>query len=293
MQYEMLRESIPAFFSGYDSDEPLCKDIWALKAGAVHRLHYHKCVEIAYCVRGTGTFYEEKRICRFRQGDMQVVFPHQPHYSVADEEGECVWNYLYVDPYKLFLQAGFANINSLRKLLNEEIKVSGLFSLEEHPELWTLIQRLDREIGQTRKHKIELCSALVYEILIYLSELDGQRVVPSTAGIGGDRIYAIIERINHSINDGVAMDLRVDALARECRMSPSGFRAAFKEATGFSPKEYITSVRLNYAEHLLLDTDYSVQSIAEMAGFSTPANFYEKFQKVYGVTPKRYRDTAL
>ena len=115
--------------------------------------------------------------------------------------------------------------------------------------------------------------------------------MPRFTNPNSKKIYSAIEKINNSIDEDV--DIRVETLAKECGMSVSNFRVVFKKVTGYSPKEYIVSVRLSYAEYLLLNTQYSIQAIADMSGFSTPANFYTIFQKNYKVTPKAYRASAM
>ena len=291
MQYKQLKRELPSVLSAYcaPGDEPIYKDTCLLKATKVWRLHYHSCIEIGYCVQGTGSCYVDKRIYRYQPGSLQVTLPYQPHFSVGDVDGQSVWNYVYIEPYKLFLNVKFNNVELVKRMLRHEIQCSGLFSPGEHPELRDLIYRLDREVSSLKRHKVDLCAALVYELLIYLANLGGNYTMPEFTNPNSEMICAIVERINNSIHSGEELDIRVETLARECNMSVSNFRLVFKSVTGYSPKEYITSVRLGYAEHLLLNTQHSVQAIADMAGFSTPANFYKKFQEIYGVTPKEYR----
>ncbi len=300
MEHELINESLPSYFSGFcspgsDGTDAICRNVWTLCDTKVNRLHFHNCIEIALCLSGTGSFYLDKHVYRFEPGDIQVVFPYQPHYSVADEKEQCVWSYLYVEPYKLFLQTDFSNIMALRRLLSEEIKAFGLFKKEEHPEMYGIVTRLDKAVVRASRHKKELCATLLYELLLYMADLDVEQAVARASKGKNEYIHGIVEiveKINQRVHSDGAASMRVEELARECNMSLSNFRVAFKRVTGFPPKEYITIVRLNYAEHLLLDTDYSIRTIAEKVGFPTSASFHDKFLKAYGVTPKKYRDSA-
>lgn len=294
MQYRELKKKLPSVLSAYSTSgsEPICKDSCLLKSHKVWQLHYHSCIEIGYCVQGTGACYVDNRVYRYFPESLQVTLPYQPHLSVSDPDCKSVWNYIYVDPYKLFFNAKFNNADVVRMMMRDEIKCTGLFDPREHAELRDLVHRLDREVSSTKRHKCELCAALVYELLIYLANTGGNNTVSVFTNPNADQICSILEYINTTIHTDGEADIRITELAKKCGMSLSNFRRTFKNLTGYSPKEYIISIRLGYAEYLLLNTRHSAQAIADMVGFSTPANFYRKFQEVYGLTPKEYRRSA-
>jgi len=83
--------------------------------------------------------------------------------------------------------------------------------------------------------------------------------------------------------------VRVDDLAKAAHMSTSHFARLFKEATTFSPYEYLLGVRLEKAKELLLKTELSVSEIAYKTGFNSDANFICYFKKEVGISPLQFR----
>ena len=63
----------------------------------------------------------------------------------------------------------------------------------------------------------------------------------------------------------------------------------FKDLTGYSPKQYLTLVRLKHAAAMLHNTALSVNEIAYSCGFSDINNFCKQFKKEYGCTPSSFR----
>lgn len=83
--------------------------------------------------------------------------------------------------------------------------------------------------------------------------------------------------------------LKIDELAKCFFISSCYLSHKFKELTGLSPKQYLSSVRLKNASVLLLTSDLSVSEIAESVGFSDHSNFIKSFKKIYQVLPKDFR----
>lgn len=81
----------------------------------------------------------------------------------------------------------------------------------------------------------------------------------------------------------------LEALAREVHVGYSTLRRRFKQATGYSPKEYILRVRLSRAKELLTLTSQSVTEIARAVGFDDPYYFSRLFRRKEGVSPLRFR----
>ena len=50
--------------------------------------------------------------------------------------------------------------------------------------------------------------------------------------------------------------------------------------------------RMSQAEHLLIDTDFTMGQIAQMIGYSTSSRFAELFKKSTGILPIEYRKIA-
>ena len=80
-----------------------------------------------------------------------------------------------------------------------------------------------------------------------------------------------------------------EKLAESAYLSPPYLSHSFKSFSGFSPKQYLTAVRLVNANKLLTTTNLSINEICRKAGFSDINNFIRTFKSFYGTTPKKFR----
>ena len=67
------------------------------------------------------------------------------------------------------------------------------------------------------------------------------------------------------------------------------FDEEFKEHTGFSPKEYFTSKKIETAQDYIRGTDLPLKTIADELGYTDVLAFYRQFKRVAGIPPAEYR----
>ena len=60
--------------------------------------------------------------------------------------------------------------------------------------------------------------------------------------------------------------------------------------TGLSTSNFIRSQRLKQATSILRSSQYTINEVAYMVGFSTPSYFIKCFKEMYGQTPLEYAD---
>lgn len=87
-------------------------------------------------------------------------------------------------------------------------------------------------------------------------------------------------------------DFSVRALARHLGISESGVYALFRETLGRTPVEEKNRLRTDRALELLTTTDRSVDSIAELLGFSSAAYFRKVLARETGKTPREIRKNS-
>ena len=63
----------------------------------------------------------------------------------------------------------------------------------------------------------------------------------------------------------------------------------FTAATGQSLHSYLLNVRLQKANHIILNTDTPLQEIPELVGFGSYPHFSAAFKQQYGLSPAQYR----
>jgi len=83
--------------------------------------------------------------------------------------------------------------------------------------------------------------------------------------------------------------LSLDDLAREAGLSPTYLHAAFRNALGVTPLEYLTRVRLAHARELLASTSLPVVEVAKRCGWDNPPYFFTLFKRRTGTTPQEFR----
>ncbi len=83
--------------------------------------------------------------------------------------------------------------------------------------------------------------------------------------------------------------ISVDSICKKFFISESQLRRNILKATGLSPNEYITSLRINKAKKELICTNKSIKQIAHECGFSSAYYFSRCFSQHVGTSPNRYR----
>lgn len=78
-------------------------------------------------------------------------------------------------------------------------------------------------------------------------------------------------------------------LAEQAGMNPYSFIRFFKNKIGYTPYQYILRCRVKKGMDLLLNSEDTLDAIAEACGFCDAPSFVRSFSKVTGVTPAAFR----
>ncbi|WP_053367842.1 helix-turn-helix domain-containing protein [Bacillus sp. FJAT-27245] len=95
----------------------------------------------------------------------------------------------------------------------------------------------------------------------------------------------------HYIQTHLYDHITLDKLASHVSYSPYHFSRMFKEETGLPPLYFVSSMRLQRAKELLLNTNLSVRDIGLEIGQQSLGTFTTRFTKSVGVTPAHFRNT--
>lgn len=95
------------------------------------------------------------------------------------------------------------------------------------------------------------------------------------------------------IRSEYARSLRSWELVREAGVSFSHLAHLFRDELGLSSREYVTKIRVHVARHLLKDSSFKLDHIAELTGFSDASHLSRAFSAEFGQRPGQYRATQL
>jgi len=86
-------------------------------------------------------------------------------------------------------------------------------------------------------------------------------------------------------------DLSVEVLAARAHMSPRTFARRFRDETGTTPHQWVSSQRVALAEQLLEESTLTIEQVSHRTGFGNAATLRHQFGRVRGTTPQAYRRT--
>ncbi|MEW6207563.1 MAG: AraC family transcriptional regulator [Acidobacteriota bacterium] len=109
-----------------------------------------------------------------------------------------------------------------------------------------------------------------------------------SGGLAGHRL----RRVREFIRENLSRDLGLTEIAEVADLSPFHFARAFKQTTGLTPHQYLTSARIEQAKELLAQSDMPIVEISFAAGFKNQSHFTTIFRRMTSMTPGAYRDIA-
>jgi AraC family transcriptional regulator len=98
-----------------------------------------------------------------------------------------------------------------------------------------------------------------------------------------------VKRVTNYMKDRLDQDVGLDEIAALVDLSRFHFCTAFRLATGQTPHQWLTALRISRARDLLAEHSLSITEIALAVGYQTPSAFTASFRKIVRVTPSEFR----
>ena len=100
----------------------------------------------------------------------------------------------------------------------------------------------------------------------------------------------IIKKTIISLSDfGTSKELSIDEIAKKLSVNTSYLSRKFKKITKHTPIEYRNRLRIRRAQKLLIETDDTLELIAEKCGFTNGFYLSRVFTKYLSICPSQYR----
>lgn len=106
------------------------------------------------------------------------------------------------------------------------------------------------------------------------------------------RYYNELTKIRNRIYCNPAENYSITQLSNEVNLSKSYFQHCYKLYFKTSPIADVINSKIEYAKQLLLSTNFSVATIAEMVGYTNDMQFIKQFKAVTHTTPNKYRNNT-
>lgn len=244
--------------------------------------HYHPYYELYYLISGRCRIFVNHTIHYLSSGDMMILPPYRLHKTIYDA-GQVSERFTvnFIPEYIRYFSTecspeGFSAVFTRTKLSlppeNQEY-VKELFS------------RMLKETVVSDCYSGIRIKSLLFSLLAFLGRCRDLEQ-PAQMLEKGD---AIIQEAARYIHTHHREALTLNEVAKTVHMSPAGFSRKFHETSGLGFKEYLTHIRLEDAQELLLTTNLSITEIALTCGFSNGNYFGDVFKRIKGMSPREYR----
>jgi AraC family transcriptional regulator len=108
--------------------------------------------------------------------------------------------------------------------------------------------------------------------------------INNSSGLPKYKLRKAIEYINEHLAD----DISLEAIAKEISMSQYHFARLFKQSMEVSVHQYVIRRRVEVAKQLLTQGNLNITDIAFQVGFANPSHLSHHFKRIVGVTPKMF-----
>jgi AraC family transcriptional regulator len=210
-----------------------------------------------------------------RAGARVSIIPSNSRFAAPCEETGKV---IAVALQPVFVTCSTASLGGARAQLRDVHEVSD-------PLIVQLITALRAEANKPWNGPLAeaLATALAMHLVCHYSTNKAEGC-DAERWLGKTRLRAVLDHINEHLAENIS----IDALAKTAGLSSSHFIRMFQYATGLSPHQYILRARVLRGQELLRTTHQSIAEIARITGFCGQSHFTMHFRRVLGVTPKRY-----
>lgn len=254
--------------------------------------HWHIPVEIIMPTVGVYYLDLEDRTITIEENEIAIIGSCVIHSLRAPVE--------YIG-HRVIFQADLSLFQSIKELMAVSALISPvmIISPATAPNIYDKVRDILMQISTYYKDASSLYEASIYSKILELYILIGQDYINYQENFVNSKIQKQQEYsdkfifVCNYITEHCTEDLSLDEVARIAGFSKYHFSRLFKQFTNETFYKYLNKRRIEYAERLLANSEFSVTEVALQAGFPSLSAFIRMFKLFKQCTPTEFRNMHM
>ncbi|MTT33025.1 helix-turn-helix domain-containing protein [Terrilactibacillus sp. BCM23-1] len=255
--------------------------------------HWHKEVEIIYVIKGSINIGVNDESIHIQKGEILFINGGDIHYILASSDSERL-----VIQFDLTFFQEVSTMNVIEKNLRDAFTQMKNSSTEWNKTTKDKMVKIIEDIHEENTQKQEgypfVIKAKLYEMMALIFREIPEKEPEDTSDSQPTKTQETLEKLDQIfsyVENHYKEGITLQDIAKYSGFSTYYFTKFFKKNTGTTFIKFLNEYRLNKAKWILLNENYTVTEIAEMAGFTSVKTFHHLFKEVMGVSPLKYRKT--
>lgn len=229
-------------------------------------LHTHDFFEIAYVYEGEGIQIINKNSYAVKKGSVIIMQPGDYH-TYHSLNGMSLFQCMFLKQVQTFKSV------PIRLSFPTVIQLDDFFQLQ----IEQLFYLLEEELIAQKSFFHIAANNFLADILLLIAR-NNNNLLSNSQWTG------VLNYISENL-----CDVNFQKAVETYGTSESYFCRAFKKEFSVSFKQYVKSLRIQYAKELCQSTNMSINQIYEECGYSNNRSFFSDFMKLVNMTPLQYR----
>ncbi|WP_137598001.1 helix-turn-helix domain-containing protein [Paucilactobacillus kaifaensis] len=251
----------------------------------------HAAFEMIYVLDGTERIEYESYSDSIKHGDFAIISPGIYHHVEATTKLTYFCFHFDLDEPTFEERL----ISNSKIIYHHDEKLTKIITAKMDKMINSIYQKEESEYQFDDKMEIQLILAdIILELYRGITPPSHSESV-STMQIAKIMRVHIKKTLQHQLNQAIEDPSKIeniDIISNICRQlnfSVGYASRIFKSYYGSSPKSYISDIKQEIAQQLLLKPQFNINQISLTLGYKNPGNFSRQFKIWTGLSPKQFR----
>lgn len=239
--------------------------------------HSHSFAEVFYVTSGTGVFCANNVELPLQKDTLVLINPNTPHAERSCNGTPLEYIIMGID-------------NLFFRFPNNQDYTFDLYDFRESEDsIAPILNMMLEEVQAKKQSSYQVCHHYLSSFFLKVMRRAGENLELYSVSHVPPECAAIKDYIKLHFSEDITLDMLADF---------SGFNKyylskMFAKTYGTAPISYLLERRILHSEELLKTTDYTINQISDIVGFSSANYFSQSFKKYTGMTPMSFRETHL